>query len=175
MAQADRKSPWEAAILGILMVGLGHFYLRMWSKGIALILVTIFVAILTSFLVAPVFWIISGVWAYYDAKSYNREAGYPEEERDSDEEEEEEEMNIDDDAEEERDSDEEEEGEEMNSDEYPKELHAIRSSISVVSDELLKELRGIRSTMNFVLILLLIMLGLMLYVFFHLTRLVLAP
>ena len=56
----------------------------MWLKGIALILVTVIVTAVTSVFVAPVFWVISGVWAYYDAKSYNREAGYPEE-ADSDE------------------------------------------------------------------------------------------
>jgi hypothetical protein len=77
MARFDRKDPREAAILGLLIVGVGHFYLGMWLKGIALILVTVIVTILTSLLVAPFFWVISGVWAYYDAKSYDREAGCP--------------------------------------------------------------------------------------------------
>jgi hypothetical protein len=139
-----RKDPREAAVLGIVFVGLGHFYLGMWLKGIALILVTVIVIAVTSIYLAPVFWVISSVWAYYDAKSYNREAGYPEE-ADSDEEEEEE-----------TDSDEDEE-------------------LETGSDDTLKELRAIRSTMNVVAILLLIILGVMVYLLLHLTRLVLAP
>ena len=76
MAKGDPKSPSHAALLGILFVGLGHFYLGMWGKGIGLILITIIATIFTTFFIAPVFWIISCVWAYYDAKSYNREWGY---------------------------------------------------------------------------------------------------
>jgi ribosomal protein S27AE len=76
MAKGDSKSPSDAALLGILFVGLGHFYLGMWGKGIGLILITIIATIFTTFFIAPVFWIISCVWAYYDAKSYNREWGY---------------------------------------------------------------------------------------------------
>jgi hypothetical protein len=76
MAKGDRKSPSEAALLGILIVGLGHVYLGMWGKGIALFLITIVVILFTTVYIAPVFWIISCVWAYYDAKSYNREWGY---------------------------------------------------------------------------------------------------
>jgi hypothetical protein len=76
MAKGDPKSPSDAALLGILFVGLGHFYLGMWGKGIGLILITIIATIFTTVFIAPVFWIISCVWAYYDAKSYNREWGY---------------------------------------------------------------------------------------------------
>jgi len=73
----ERKKPWLAALLGILIVGFGHFYLGMWLKGIGLIVLAVIVSLLTAFLGAPVIWIISCVWAYYDAKSYNRKAGYP--------------------------------------------------------------------------------------------------
>jgi TM2 domain-containing membrane protein YozV len=76
--QVGRKKPWLAALLGILIVGFGHFYLGMWLKGIGLIVLAVIVSLLTAFLGAPVIWIISCVWAYYDAKSYNRKAGYPE-------------------------------------------------------------------------------------------------
>jgi len=162
MAQFDRKDPREAAVLGIIFVGLGHFYLGMWLKGIALILVTVIVTAVTSIFVAPVFWIISSVWAYYDAKSYNREAGYPEED---DEKGEGEETDSDEDDEQEVGSEEEEE--ETDSDEDDEQ--------EIVSDETVKELRAIRSTMNVVAILLLIVLGVMVYLLLHLTRLVLAP
>lgn len=74
----ERKKPWLAALLGILIVGFGHFYLGMWLKGIGLIVLAIIVSLLTAFLGAPIIWIISCVWAYFDAKSYNRKAGYPE-------------------------------------------------------------------------------------------------
>jgi uncharacterized membrane protein len=155
-----RKDPREAAVLGIVFVGLGHFYLGMWLKGIALILITVIVVLVTTLLVAPVFWIISGVWAYYDAKSYNRAAGYREEEVGS-EEDEEEEVGSDEDEEEEVGSDEDEEEE-------------------VGSDELLvKELRAIHSTIKngfaVVAILLLSMIAVMVYLLLHFTRLVLAP
>ena len=166
-----RKDPREAAILGIVFVGLGHFYLGMWLKGIALILVTVIVTAVTSIYVAPVFWVISTVWAYYDAKSYNREAGYPEndedeeEEVDSDEEEEEEETDSDEDEEQGIGSEEEEE--ETDSDEDEEQ--------GIGSNETLKELRAIRSTMNVVAILLLVILGVMVYLLLHLTRFVLAP
>jgi TM2 domain-containing membrane protein YozV len=76
--RVDRKKPWLAALIGILIVGFGHFYLGEWLKGIALIIVTIIVSIATAFIAAPIFWIISCVWAYYDAKAYNRKAGYAE-------------------------------------------------------------------------------------------------
>lgn len=70
------KRPWLAALLGILVVGFGHFYLGKWLKGIGLIVVAIIGSLLTGFLLAPVFWIVSCVWAYTDAKAYNRAAGY---------------------------------------------------------------------------------------------------
>jgi signal peptidase I len=73
----ERKKPWLAALLGILIVGFGHFYLGEWLKGVALMVVAVIGSLLIGFLAAPVFWIISCVWAYYDAKSYNRKAGYP--------------------------------------------------------------------------------------------------
>jgi signal peptidase I len=76
--RVERKKPWLAALIGILVVGFGHFYLGEWLKGILLIIVTIIISILTAFIAAPIFWIISCVWAYYDAKAYNRKAGYPE-------------------------------------------------------------------------------------------------
>ena len=76
MAKGDSKSPSDAALLGILFVGLGHFYLGIWWKGIALILVTIIAVWFFGIYVAPIMWIISCAGAYYDAKSYNREWGY---------------------------------------------------------------------------------------------------
>jgi TM2 domain-containing membrane protein YozV len=76
--RVDRKRPWLAALLGILIVGVGHMYLGMWAKGIALLVIGLIVSLVTGGILAPVFWIISCVWAYYDAKSYNRKAGYPE-------------------------------------------------------------------------------------------------
>lgn len=76
--RVERKKPWLAALIGILVVGFGHFYLGEWLKGILLIIVTIIISILTAFIAAPIFWIISCLWAYYDAKAYNRKAGYPE-------------------------------------------------------------------------------------------------
>lgn len=75
--RVDRKKPWLAALLGILIVGFGHFYLGMWLKGIGLIVLAVIVALVTAFIGTPIIWIISCVWAYYDAKSYNRKAGYP--------------------------------------------------------------------------------------------------
>lgn len=76
MAKGDPKSPSDAALLGIFFVGLGHFYLGIWWKGIGLILATVLAVWFFGILVAPVMWIISCAGAYYDAKSYNRELGY---------------------------------------------------------------------------------------------------
>jgi TM2 domain-containing membrane protein YozV len=76
--RVDRKKPWLAALLGLVIVGLGHMYLGMWAKGIGLLVIGVIASVATGAILAPVFWIISCVWAYYDAKSYNRKAGYPE-------------------------------------------------------------------------------------------------
>jgi zinc-ribbon domain len=77
MVKGDPKSPMDAALLGFFLIGFGHFYLRMWGKGILLILLTILTAaFLRTSYIFLVFFIISPVWAYYDAKSYNREWGY---------------------------------------------------------------------------------------------------
>jgi zinc-ribbon domain len=77
MAKGDPKSPMDAALLGFFLIGFGHFYLRMWGKGILLILLTILTAaFLRTSYIFMVFFIISPAWAYYDAKSYNREWGY---------------------------------------------------------------------------------------------------
>jgi predicted lipid-binding transport protein (Tim44 family) len=76
--QVGRKKPWLAALLGILIVGVGHMYLGMWAKGIGILVIGIIVSVATGAILAPVVWIISCVWAYYDAKAYNRKAGYPE-------------------------------------------------------------------------------------------------
>jgi TM2 domain-containing membrane protein YozV len=76
--RVGRKSPGLAALLGILVVGLGHFYLGKWLKGLGLMVVAVIGSLLTGFILAPVFWIFSCAWAYYDAKDYNRKAGYPE-------------------------------------------------------------------------------------------------
>jgi uncharacterized membrane protein YvbJ len=74
--RVERKKPWLAALLGILMVGIGHMYLGMWAKGVALLVIGVIATLLSGGILAPVLWIISCVWAYYDAKSYNRKAGY---------------------------------------------------------------------------------------------------
>ena len=72
--RVERKKPWLAALIGILVVGFGYFYLGEWLKGILLIIVTIIISILTAFSSHTDFWIISCLWAYYDAKAYNRKA-----------------------------------------------------------------------------------------------------
>ena len=71
-----RKSPGLAAILGILFVGLGHAYLGMWGKAIGLFVIAIIASLLTAGILAPVFWIVSCVWAYTSAKELNRLNGY---------------------------------------------------------------------------------------------------
>jgi TM2 domain-containing membrane protein YozV len=73
----SRKSPVLAAILGLLIVGVGLFYVGKWWAGLGLIIATIIGSVFTGFLLAPVFWIISAVWSYMAAKDYNRRAGYP--------------------------------------------------------------------------------------------------
>jgi TM2 domain-containing membrane protein YozV len=75
--RVEPKSPRRAALLGLIF-GVGHMYLGEWAKGILLLVVAIVVSVLTRFAAAPIFWIISPIWAYYDAKAYNRKAGYPE-------------------------------------------------------------------------------------------------
>jgi TM2 domain-containing membrane protein YozV len=70
------KKPWLAALLGIIFVGLGHFYLGEWGKGLLLLVVGIILSVLTGGILAPMFWVISCVWAYMDAKAYNRAVGY---------------------------------------------------------------------------------------------------
>jgi TM2 domain-containing membrane protein YozV len=74
--KATRKSPGLAALLGILIVGLGHAYLGMWGKAIGLFIVAIIATLLTGGLLAPVFWIVSCIWAYTSAKEMNRLNGY---------------------------------------------------------------------------------------------------
>lgn len=73
----SRKSPALAAILGLCIVGLGLMYVGKWWAAIGLIIVAIIFSLLTAFLAAPLFWIISAVWSYMAAKDYNRRAGYP--------------------------------------------------------------------------------------------------
>lgn len=51
-------------------------YVGKWLAGIGLLAVGVVVSVLTGGLAAPVFWIISVVWAYSAAKTYNRQAGY---------------------------------------------------------------------------------------------------
>jgi len=154
--------------------------------GILLIVVTGIFVLLTTVLVAPVFWIISGVWAYYDAKNYNREAGFTRKGTDSEEEEEvesDEEEEVESDEEEEVESDEEEEvesdeEEEVESDEE-EEVESDEEEEVDPSEVLLDELRALHSTLRngvtVASILLLIILGLMLYLLLHFTRFVLAP
>lgn len=77
LTRVERKDPWLAALLGLIFGG-GHMYLGEWAKGILLLIVAIVVSVLTRFAAAPVFWVISPLWAYYDAKAYNRKVGYPE-------------------------------------------------------------------------------------------------
>jgi len=74
--QPSRKSPILAAILGLLIVGVGLMYVGKWWAAIGLIIVTVIISALTGFLAAPIFWIISAVWSYTAAKDYNRRAGY---------------------------------------------------------------------------------------------------
>jgi hypothetical protein len=74
--RVNPKKPWLAAVLGILFLGLGLFYVGKWGYGILLLIVGIIVSVFTAGLAAPIFWIISAVWAYYAAKSYNERAGY---------------------------------------------------------------------------------------------------
>ena len=81
------KNPTDAFILGLLVVGLGHIYLGKWGKGLALFLITVVATLFITIYLAPVFWIISCVSAYYDAKSYNRGWGYPNGDGDIDDEE----------------------------------------------------------------------------------------
>lgn len=68
------KKPWLAALLGILIVGVGHMYLGEWGKGIGLLVIALIASVLTGGILAPVFWIISCVWAYTDAKKINERA-----------------------------------------------------------------------------------------------------
>ena len=65
------KKPWVAALLGILVVGVGHMYLGEWGKGIGILVVALILSAITGGLLAPVLWIVSCVWAYSDAKKIN--------------------------------------------------------------------------------------------------------
>ena len=65
------KKPWLAALLGILIVGVGHMYLGEWGKGIGLLVLALILSAITGGILAPVFWIVSCVWAYTDAKKLN--------------------------------------------------------------------------------------------------------
>jgi TM2 domain-containing membrane protein YozV len=65
------KKPWLAALLGLLVVGFGHFYLGMWGKGLGLLVISFILSAITGGILAPVMWIVSCVWAYTDAKKYN--------------------------------------------------------------------------------------------------------
>jgi predicted lipid-binding transport protein (Tim44 family) len=75
--RVEPKKPWRAALLGLIFLGLGLFYVGKWGYGILLIIVGVIVSVFTAGLAAPIFWIISIVWSYTAAKSYNRQAGYP--------------------------------------------------------------------------------------------------
>jgi TM2 domain-containing membrane protein YozV len=65
------KRVWLAALLGILIVGVGHMYLGEWGKGIGILIVALILSAATGGILAPVMWIISCVWAYSDAKKLN--------------------------------------------------------------------------------------------------------
>jgi TM2 domain-containing membrane protein YozV len=65
------KRPWLAALLGILIVGVGHMYLGEWAKGIGILLISLILSAISGGILAPVMWIVSCVWAYSDAKKIN--------------------------------------------------------------------------------------------------------
>ena len=65
------KRPWLAALLGILVVGVGHMYLGEWGKGIGLLVISLILSVITGGLLAPVMWVVSCLWAYSDAKKLN--------------------------------------------------------------------------------------------------------
>ena len=65
------KKPWLAALLGILIVGVGHMYLGEWGKGIGILVVALILSAITGGILAPVMWIVSCLWAYSDAKKHN--------------------------------------------------------------------------------------------------------
>lgn len=79
--QPDRKSPVVAAILSLLIVGLGHFYIGKWWRGLAFLIAAPVVLLLTIWMLGLgviIVWIIATIDAYMQAKARNRRAGYPE-------------------------------------------------------------------------------------------------
>lgn len=43
-SKGSRKRPWLAALLGTLVTGLGHFYLRRWKRGLGWLLAAVAVS-----------------------------------------------------------------------------------------------------------------------------------
>jgi TM2 domain-containing membrane protein YozV len=71
-----RKSPMLAAILGILIAGLGDMYVGKWLRGAAIFILAVIAALLTGGLLWLLFIIISAVDGYLQAQRYNQAAGY---------------------------------------------------------------------------------------------------
>lgn len=72
----DQKSPGIAAVLSVLIPGLGHIYIGEITKGVLMIVLAVVFAILTLFLIGFllyfVLWIYGIVDAYRGAERYNR-------------------------------------------------------------------------------------------------------
>jgi len=71
-----RKSPLLAAILGILIAGLGDLYVGKWLRGGVIFILAVIAALLTGGLLWLLFIVISAVDAYMQAQKYNQAAGY---------------------------------------------------------------------------------------------------
>lgn len=61
-------SPELAVILSLLLIGLGQMLNGQPVKGILMLIISIFIGIMTGFLIAPFLWIFSGIDAYQCAK-----------------------------------------------------------------------------------------------------------
>lgn len=71
----ERKSPGVAAVLSVILVGLGQIYNGQIGKGIAFIVIGLVLAysmfILIGFVLYPLFWIYNIYDAYTTAKKIN--------------------------------------------------------------------------------------------------------
>ncbi len=67
------RSPWTAALLSFMIVGLGHLYAGEIGRGLALFIFTVafFAFTKVSLWVAPLFWIAAAIDAYRVTKMKN--------------------------------------------------------------------------------------------------------
>jgi TM2 domain-containing membrane protein YozV len=76
----DRKSPAVAGLISLIIVGLGHFYVGKWWRGLGFMALAVVLFWGTIWILGAgviIVWIAAPIDAYNQAKKRNRRYGYP--------------------------------------------------------------------------------------------------